>query len=171
MFNQYAQLNTNQAMQKQRTAGAGVRIAPANPLAVLFDHMEKANTLIIMGEQLDLMNSVFKDTDLKKKIEAVWGTETAKEFMLQITSNLFSGQQSSISEAESFIGKIENNVIKSQIFFKPQVGLKQVMSFMNYGVGDEFVPAEDWWKKFAEQTFSPQEWKNNIKYMIINCAN
>lgn len=166
MFNQYAQLNTNQAMQKQRTAGAGVRIAPANPLAVLFDHMEKANTLIIMGEQLDLMNSVFKDTDLKKKIEAVWGTETAKEFMLQITSNLFSGQQSSISEAESFIGKIENNVIKSQIFFKPQVGLKQVMSFMNYGVGDEFVPAEDWWKKFAEQTFSPQEWKNNIKYMM-----
>lgn len=166
MFNQYAQLNTNQKFQKQRTAGAGVRIAPANPLAVLFDHIEKSNTLIIMGEQLDLMNSVFKDADLSRKIKAVWGDETAKEFMQQVTSNLYGGQMSSISEAESFIGSISNNVIKSQIFLKPQVGLKQVISFMNYGVGDDYVTPKEWMKKFAAQTFTPQEWKNNIKYMM-----
>lgn len=166
MFNQYSQLNTNQRMQKQRTAGPGVRIAPANPVAVLFDHIEKANTLIIMGEQLDIMNSVFKDSDLQKKIKTVWGDDTAKEFMQLVTANLYSGQQSTISEAESFIGKIENNVIKAQIFLKPQVGLKQVMSFMNYGVGDEYVSAGEWWKKFAQQTFTPTEWKNNINYMM-----
>lgn len=166
MFNQYAQLNTNQKFQKQRTAGAGVRIAPANPLAVLFDHIEKSNTLIIMGEQLDLMNSVFKDADLSRKIKAVWGDETAKEFMQQITSNLYGGQMSTISEAESFIGSISNNVIKSQIFLKPQVGLKQVISFMNYGVGDDYVTPAEWMKKFAAQAFTPQEWKNNIKYMM-----
>ncbi len=166
MFNQYSQLNTNQRMQKQRTAGPGIRIAPANPVAVLFDHIEKANTLIIMGEQLDIMNSVFKDSDLQKKIKTVWGDDTAKEFMQLVTANLYSGQQSTISEAESFIGKIENNVIKAQIFFKPQVGLKNVMSFMNYGVGDEYVSASEWWKKFAQQTFTPKEWKNNIKYMM-----
>ena len=166
MFNQYSQLNTNQRMQKQRTAGPGIRIAPANPVAVLFDHIEKANTLIIMGEQLDIMNSVFKDSDLQKKIKTVWGDDTAKEFMQLVTSNLYSGQQSTISEAESFIGKIENNVIKAQIFFKPQVGLKNVMSFMNYGVGDEYVSAGEWWKKFVQQTFTPKEWKNNIKYMM-----
>lgn len=166
MFNQYAQLNTNQKFQKQRTAGAGVRIAPANPLAVLFDHIEKSNTLIIMGEQLDLMNSVFKDADLSRKIKTVWGDETAKEFMQQITSNLYGGQMSTISEAESFIGSISNNVIKSQIFLKPQVGLKQVISFMNYGVGDDYVTPAEWMKKFAAQAFTPQEWKNNIKYMM-----
>ena len=166
LFNDYVQFNTKQKFQKQRTAGPGIRIAPANPVAVLFDHIEKSNTLIVMGEQLDLMNKVFKDTNLIKKVKLVFGEEVAKEFMQQITSNLYSGQVSTISEAESFIASVENNVIKSQIFLKPQVGLKQVMSFMNYGVGDEFVSATDWWKKFGQQTFTPKEWKNNIKYMM-----
>lgn len=166
MFNQYASLNTNQKFQKQRTAGPGIRIAPANPIAVLFEHIEKSNTLIIMGEQLDLMNSVFKDGDLTRKIKAIWGDETANEFMQLVTSNLYSGQMSAISEAESFIGSISNNVIKSQIFLKPQVGLKQMLSFMNYGIGDDYVTSKEWLKKFAAQTFTPFEWKNNIKYML-----
>lgn len=166
LFNDYVQFNANQKFQKQRTAGPGVRIAPANPLAVLFDHMEKANTLIIMGEKLDLMNRVFKDSDLQRKLKAVWGDETTSEFMEHVTGNLYSGQQSVISEAESVIGGIMDNVIKAQIFFKPQVGLKQLLSFMNYGVGDDYVTPSEWFKAFAKQTFTPSEWKKNINYML-----
>lgn len=166
LFNDYVQQKSNASFQKTRTAGPGIRISPANALAVLFDHIEKSNTLIVMGRQLDLMNRVFKENNLKKKIEAVWGIDTAKEFMLQVTANLYGGQISTISEAEAFIGRIENNVIKAQIFAKPQVGLKQIISFMNYGVGDEFVSAKEWAKEFGKQTFTPKEWKKNIEYMM-----
>ena len=166
LFNDYVQYSGVISAQKQRTAGLGSRIAPANALAVLFNHIEKANTLIIMGKQLDLMNSVFKEQNLKKKIEAVWGIETTKEFYNHIAGNLYSGQASILSEAESLIGTIENNVIKAQIFAKAQVGLKQIISFMNYGTGDEYVSTSEWSKAFAKQTFSPKEWKKNIDYML-----
>lgn len=168
LFNDYVQQMAKPSLQKMRTAGPGVRIAPANALAVLFDHIEKSNTLIVMGRQLDLMNRVFKDSNLKRKIETVWGVDTAKEFMLQVTANLYGGQVSTISDAESLIGRIENNVIKSQIFLKPQVGLKQLISFMNYGVGDDYVSSAEWAKELAKQAFTPKEWKNNIKFMMEN---
>lgn len=166
LFSDYANYSGVLSAQKQRTANAGARIAPANALAVLFQHMEKANTLIVMGEQLDLMNRVFKDQSLKKKVEIVWGIDTAKEFYNQIAGNLYSGQASMLSDAENLIGRIENNVIKAQIFAKAQVGLKQIISFLNYGTGDEFVSTAEWNATFWKQSFTPKEWKNNIDYMM-----
>ena len=166
LFSDYANYSGVLSAQKQRTANAGARIAPANALAVLFQHMEKANTLIVMGEQLDLMNRVFKDQSLKKKVEIVWGIDTAKEFYNQIAGNLYSGQASMLSDAENLIGRIENNVIKAQIFAKAQVGLKQIISFLNYGTGDEYVSTAEWNAAFWKQSFTPKEWKNNIDYMM-----
>lgn len=166
LFSDYANYSGVLSAQKQRTANAGARIAPANALAVLFQHMEKANTLIVMGEQLDLMNRVFKDQSLKKKVEIVWGIDTAKEFYNQIAGNLYSGQASMLSDAENLIGRIENNVIKAQIFAKAQVGLKQIISFLNYGTGDEYVSTAEWNAAFWKQSFTPKEWKNNINYMM-----
>ena len=166
LFNDYVQYSGKISAQKQRTAGLGSRIAPANALAVLFDHIEKANTLITMGEQLDLMNRVFKEPNLKKKIEAVWGIDTTNEFYNHIAGNLYSGQQSIISDAEKHIGRLSSNVIKAQIFAKAQVGLKQVISFLNYGTGDEFVSSSEWGAAFWKQSFTPKEWKKNIEYMM-----
>ena len=166
LFNDYVQYSGKISAQKQRTAGLGSRIAPANALAVLFDHIEKANTLITMGEQLDLMNRVFKDPNLKKKIEAVWGIDTTNEFYNHIAGNLYSGQQSIISDAEKHIGRLSSNVIKAQIFAKAQVGLKQIISFLNYGTGDEFVSSSEWGAAFWKQSFTPKEWKKNIEYMM-----
>lgn len=166
LFNDYVNYSGVISAQKQRTAYKGARIAPANPVAVLFDHIEKANTLIIMGEQLDLMNRIFKEQNLKKKIEAVWGIDTAREFYNQIAGNLYSGQASMISEAERNIGTISNNVIKAQIFAKAQVGLKQIISFMNYGTGDEYVSTKEWTEEFLKQSANIKEWKKSVDYMM-----
>lgn len=166
LFSDYVNYSGVISAQKQRTAYKGARIAPANPVAVLFDHIEKANTLIIMGEQLDLMNRVFKEQNLKKKIEAVWGIDTAREFYNQIAGNLYSGQASMISEAEREIGRWENNVIKAQIFAKAQVGLKQIISFMNYGTGDEYVSTKEWTEEFLKQSLNVKEWKKSVDYMM-----
>lgn len=165
-FNDYTQSMSNQRFQKQRTAGAGSRIKPANALEVLFTHIEQANTILIMGKQLDLMNRVFSNPDLKEKIRVVWGDRVQQDFYNQIAGNLFGGQTSALSNAEKDCASIMNNVIKSQIFAKPQVGVKQLMSFMNYGVGDEYVSAGEWWLEFAKQTLTPTQWKKNVEYMM-----
>ena len=165
-FNDYTQSMSNQRFQKQRTAGAGSRIKPANALEVLFTHIEQANTILIMIKQLDIMNRVFSNPDLKEKIRVVWGDRVQQDFYNQIAGNLFGGQTSALSNAEKDCASIINNVIKSQIFAKPQVGVKQLMSFMNYGVGDEYVSAGEWWLEFAKQTLTPTQWKKNVEYMM-----
>lgn len=95
-FNDYTQSMSNQRFQKQRTAGAGSRIKPANALEVLFTHIEQANTILIMGKQLDLMNRVFSNPDLKEKIRVVWGDRVQQDFYNQIAGNLFGGQTSAL---------------------------------------------------------------------------
>lgn len=167
-YSDYVQQVSNPKFQKQRTAGPGIRITPANPLEVLFDHMEKANTLVIMGKQLDLMNRVFNDVDLKKKVANIWGEKVQSDFYNQLAGNLFGGQASAISHAEKDCREWMNNIVKSQIFAKPQVGLKQTLAFMNYGVGDKYVSSAEWFAAFAKQTFTPLEWKKNIDYMMSN---
>ena len=165
-FNDYTQSMSNQKFQKQRTAGKGSRIKPANALEVLFTHIEQANTIIIMGKQLDLMNRVFSNIDLKNAIEATWGKNVTNDFYHQIANNLFGGQTSTLTTADGWVNTVCNNVIKSQIFWKPQVGVKQVLSFMNYGVGDEYVSATEWWTEFGKQSLTPQNWKKNVEYMM-----
>ena len=119
-----------------------------------------------MIKQLDIMNRVFSNPDLKEKIRVVWGDRVQQDFYNQIAGNLFGGQTSALSNAEKDCASIINNVIKSQIFAKPQVGVKQLTSFMNYGVGDEYVSAGEWWLEFAKQTLTPTQWKKNVEYMM-----
>ena len=168
MFNDYTQFSGNGKFQKQRTAGAGTRIAPANALAVLFDHIEKANTVVIMGEHLDLINKVFRNPDLKRELTNLWGDKVAEEFYGQLAGNLFTGQSSLQSMTEKWYGKLVNNLIKTALFFKPQIGIKQLISFMNYGKGDEYVTAKEWAEAFVKQTFTPSQWKKNIDFMMSN---
>lgn len=168
VFNDYVSYNAKDSSQKHRTAYIGTRIKPANAVAVLFQHIEKANTIIVMGEQLDLMNKVFNNSNLKKKIENHFGQDITQAFYQHVTANLYSGQKAIRSLQEEFFAKLANNVIKTQIFAKPQVGLKQVLSFMNYGKGDEYVSAGEWLKEFTKQTLTPTQWKKNVEFMLEN---
>jgi hypothetical protein len=86
--------------------------------------------------------------------------------MVQVGSNLYTGQSDALSTAESFFGKLMNNVIKSQIFLKPQIGLKQLISFMNYGVGDDYVTSAEWFKQYAKTTLNPANLKEAIDFMM-----
>ncbi len=168
VFNDYVSYNAKDSSQKHRTAYIGTRIKPANAVAGLFQHIEKANTIIVMGEQLDLMNKVFNNSNLKKKIENHFGQDITQAFYQHVTANLYSGQKAIRSLQEEFFAKLANNVIKTQIFAKPQVGLKQVLSFMNYGKGDEYVSAGEWLKEFTKQTLTPTQWKKNVEFMLEN---
>lgn len=168
MFNDYVNQSSTGKFQKQRTAGAGTRIATANALAVLFDHIEKANTVIIMGEHMDEVNRVFTNPDLKRLIENTWGDDVTREFYGQLAGNLFTAQTLTKSLQEKWYGSIISNLIKANIFFKPQIGFKQLISFMNYGKGDEYVSAAEWWAKFMKQTLTPSQWKKNIEFMMEN---
>jgi len=168
MFNDYVNQSSTGKFQKQRTAGPGIRIASANALAVLFDHIEKANTVIIMGEHMDEVNRVFTNPDLKRLIENTWGDDVTREFYGQLAGNLFTAQTLTKSLQEKWYGSIVSNLIKANIFFKPQIGFKQLISFMNYGKGDEYVSAAEWWSKFMKQTLTPSQWKKNIEFMMEN---
>ena len=168
VFNDYVSLNSKDSSQKHRTAYIGTRIKPANAVAVLFQHIEKANTIIVMGEQLDLMNRVFNNSNLKHKIENQFGQDITQAFYQHVTANLYGGQTALRSLQEQFFAKLANNVIKTQIFAKPQVGLKQLLSFMNYGKGDEYVSASEWLKEFTKQALTPAQWKKNIEFMLEN---
>ena len=168
MFNDYVAQTSNGKFQKQRTAGPGIRIKSANALAVLFDHIEKANTVITMGEHLDDINAVFSNPDLKKLMENIWGEDITKEFYGQLTGNLFTGQTLTKSLQEKWYGSVISNLIKTNLFLKPQIGIKQLISFMNYGKGDEYVSPEEWWSKFTKQALTPSEWKKNIDFMMEN---
>ena len=168
MFNDYVAQTSNGKFQKQRTAGPGIRIKSANALAVLFDHIEKANTVITMGEHLDDINAVFSNPDLKKLMENIWGEDITKEFYGQLTGNLFTGQTLTKSLQEKWYGSVIGNLIKTNLFLKPQIGIKQLISFMNYGKGDEYVSPEEWWSRFIKQTLTPSEWKKNIDFMMEN---
>ncbi len=168
MFNDYVNQSSTGKFQKQRTAGPGIRIASANALAVLFDHIEKANTVIIMGEHMDEVNRVFTNPDLKRLIENTWGDDVTREFYGQLAGNLFTAQTLTKSLQEKWYGSIISNLIKANIFFKPQIGFKQLISFMNYGKGDDYVSAAEWWSKFMKQTLTPAQWKKNIEFMMEN---
>ena len=166
IFNDFAQSTSSGSMQKQRIAGPGSRIKPANALAVLYDHMETANTITIMGEQLDLMNRVLLNKDLIKKVGAVFGSTVALQYQSAVTSMLYKSQSCVKSLSEDFFSSAVNNSVKAAMFAKPTLALKQVISFMNYGKGDEYVTAAEWVKEFSKQTLTPAKWKANIDYMM-----
>lgn len=155
LFNQYTEKSTNPKFVKMRSAGPSIRIAPANPVNVLFNHIQKANTIIIMGEQLDLMNKVFRDNDLKTKIKAVFGDKAYTEFMQHVTANLYDGQTITLSNAEGIISKLMSNVIATPMFIKPQIGIKQVLGLINYGLGNEHVGSIEWLKAFIKTMKHP----------------
>lgn len=163
LFNQYTEKSTNPKFVKMRSAGPSIRIAPANPINVLFNHIQKANTIIIMGDKLDLMNKVFRDNDLGQKIKSVFGENVYKEFMQHITENLYNGQAKTLSNAEGIISKLMSNIIGVPMFIKPQVGLKQIMGLINYGVGDEHVGTIEWMKAFTKVIKNP---KSAIDFMM-----
>lgn len=156
LFNQYTQKSTNPGFVKIRSAGPSVRIAPANPVNVLFNHIQKANTIIIMGEKLDLINKVFRDNDLKQKIKSVYGDVAYREFMQHVTENLYNGQTKTLSQAEGIISKLMSNIIVSPMLIKPQIGIKQVMGLINYGIGDEYVGTIEWMKAFGDVIKHPK---------------
>lgn len=166
IFNDFAQSTSSGSMQKQRIAGPGSRIKPANALAVLYDHMETANTITIMGEQLDLMNRVLLNKDLIKKVDAVFGSTVALQYQSAVTSMLYKSQSCVKSLSEDFFSSAVNNSVKAAMFAKPTLALKQVISFMNYGKGDEYVTAAEWVKEFSKQALTPAKWKANIDYMM-----
>lgn len=155
LFNQYTEKSTNPKFVKMRSAGPSIRIAPANPVNVLFNHIQKANTIIIMGDQLDLMNKVFRDNDLKTKIKAVFGDKAYTEFMQHVTANLYDGQTTTLSNAEGIISKLMSNVIATPMFIKPQIGIKQVLGLINYGLGNEHVGSIEWLKAFIKTMKHP----------------
>ncbi len=155
LFNQYTEKSTNPKFVKMRSAGPSIRIAPANPVNVLFNHIQKANTIIIMGDQLDLMNKVFRDNDLKTKIKAVFGDKAYTEFMQHVTANLYDGQTITLSNAEGIISKLMSNVIATPMFIKPQIGIKQVLGLINYGLGNEHVGSIEWLKAFIKTMKHP----------------
>lgn len=157
LFNQYTEKSTNPKFVKMRSAGPSIRIAPANPVNVLFNHIQKANTIIIMGDQLDLMNKVFRDNDLKTKIKAVFGDKAYTEFMQHVTANLYDGQTTTLSNAEGIISKLMSNVIATPMFIKPQIGIKQVLGLINYGLGNEHVGSIEWLKAFIKTMKHPVE--------------
>ncbi|MBQ8635349.1 hypothetical protein IJ425_04260 [bacterium] len=157
LFNQYSEKSINPSFEKLRTAGPSVRIAPSNPFDVLFSYMQKANTIIVMGEDLDLINKVFRDNDLADKIKTVHGQKVYKEFMQQVTENLYSGQTKVQSEAEGIISFLMNNVVLTPMMIKPQIAAKQVMGLINYGVGDEYVTSAEWFEEFKKCTKKPKE--------------
>lgn len=163
LFNQYSEKSINPAFEKLRTAGPSVRIAAANPINVLFSYMQKANTIIVMGEQLDLINKVFRDNDLADKIKAIHGEKAYKEFLQHVTENLYNGQTKMQSEAEGMIAKLMSNVVLTPMMVKPQIGIKQIMGVMNYGVGDENVNTQEWFEEFLKCLAHP---KKTIKFMM-----
>lgn len=166
IFNSFSQSASSGRMQKGRTAGPGSRIKPANALAVLYDHMDTANTISIMGEHLDTMSKVLLNKDLLKKIDAVFGNTVAKQYQSAITSMTYKSQSCTKSLTEDFFSNAVNNSVKAAMFAKPTLAIKQVISFMNYGKGDEYVSASEWAKEFSKQTLTPAKWKANIDYMM-----
>ena len=163
LFNQYTEKSTNPGFVKIRSAGPSVRITPANPVNVLFNHIQKANTIIFMGEKLDLINKVFRDNDLKQKIKSVYGDLVYREFMQHVTENLYNGQTNTLSQAEGILSKLMSNIIASPMLIKPQIGIKQIMGLINYGVGDEYVGTIEWMKAFGDVIKHP---KAAINFMM-----
>lgn len=155
LYNQYTEKSTNPTFEKIRSAGPSIRITPANPVNVLFNHIQKANTIIIMGEQLDLMNKVFRDNDLRVKIQSVFGDKVYTEFMQHVTANLYDGQVTTLSNAEGIISRLMSNIIAAPMFIKPQIGIKQVLGLINYGLGNEYVGQKEWLKAFIKTMKHP----------------
>lgn len=166
IFNSFSSSASSGKMQKGRTAGPGSRIKPANALAVLYDHMETANTISIMGESLDTMSKVLLNKDLLKKIDTVFGDRVATQYKAAITDMTYKGQSCTKSLTEDFFSNAVNNSVKAAMFAKPTLAVKQVISFMNYGKGDDYVTAAEWMKEFTKQALTPSQWKKNIDYMM-----
>ena len=158
-------LNASIAMSKTpsftkfRTDSNMVQMKPANPLSILFNHLEKAADYKFKSEKINEIRRVFKSPILRPELERVLTTDGYQQFLRMIDQ--FSVDQQKASYDIDKLGDwLTNNYVRGAIALKPSIAIKQLVSAMNYA---ENMPSMKWTEGFIKALLHPKE---TVEFML-----
>ena len=136
-----------------------VQMKPANPLNILFNHLEKAADYKFKSEKINEIRRVFKSPILRPELERVLTADGYQQFLRMIDQ--FSVDQQKASYDIDKLGDwLTNNYVRGAIALKPSIAIKQLVSAMNYA---ENMPALKWTEGFIKALLHPKE---TVKFML-----
>ena len=152
-------MSKNPSFTKFRTDSKMVQMKPANPLNILFNHLEKAADYKFKSEKINEIRRVFKSPILRPELERVLTTDGYQQFLRMIDQ--FSVDQQKASYDIDKLGDwLTNNYVRGAIALKPSIAIKQLVSAMNYA---ENMPALKWTEGFIKAVLHPKE---TVKFML-----
>lgn len=152
-------MSKNPSFTKFRTDSKMVQMKPANPLNILFNHLEKAADYKFKSEKINEIRRVFKSPILRPELERVLTTDGYQQFQRMIDQ--FSVDQQKASYDIDKLGDwLTNNYVRGAIALKPSIAIKQLVSAMNYA---ENMPALKWTEGFIKAVLHPKE---TVKFML-----
>ena len=162
MFNQYSEQSTSPGFTKSRSNSAKIPVKLTNPLQTLFNHIEKANALILLEDKLTKLNKVFKDRSVAVAISEKYGTEAYESFLKQIADCSYTNRAQRLGALDSVLNKIVNNIIGTTITLKPKITVTQLVSVINFA---DKMPSALWFGGFLQCLLTPRK---TIKFMMQN---
>lgn len=162
MFNQFTEMSSSPGFFKSRVNAKEIALKLNNPVAMLFNHMEKANTLIYCEEKVSKINKILLSRDVAKMIEDKYGKEAYTSFKAVVATCSYTHKTEQLTGIQKFIDNIVNGLIVSTIALKPKITLTQLVSVINYSAN---MPAGEWFKGMAKALANP---KATIDFMMRN---
>lgn len=160
IFNQYSEQSTSPGFTKSRNNSDKIPIKLTNPIQTLFNHIEKANALILLEDKLTKLNKVFKDRNIAVSISEKYGNEAYESFLKQITDCSYTKRAERLSAIDSALNKVVNNIIGTTITLKPKIAVTQLVSVINFA---DKMPATQWFSGFMQCLLTPRK---TIKFMM-----
>ena len=149
----------NPSFIKARASSSKIQMKPENPFSILFRHIERATDYHYKAEKLNRIRRVFKSPVIKPAFIKQFGEDVYNRMLDMIDQ--FSVTKPRINYDMDKLGDwLTNNYVKGAIALKPTVGLKQLVSSVNYA---ENMPSHLWAKGFIEAWMHP---KKTVKFMM-----
>ena len=149
----------NPSFIKARASSSKIQMKPENPFSILFRHIERATDYHYKAEKLNRIRRVFKSPVIKPAFIKQFGEDVYNRMLEMIDQ--FSVTKPRINYDMDKLGDwLTNNYVKGAIALKPTVGLKQLVSSVNYA---ENMPSHLWAKGFVEAWMNP---KKTVKFMM-----
>ena len=159
--------SSNPSFIKERKVCNRIPMKPLAPLEILIPHINKTAKYVVMSEQVNFLNKIFKDTAIKTKMQEIWGSKDGADIYQTLINKLAACTFTNYSRGTNLVAgaldTLSRNYITSSIGFSPKVAIGQLLSVINYA---ENMPVGVWAKGFAETIKHPVE---NFKYMLDNC--
>ena len=159
LFKDFTQKSSSPSAIKNRSTSVYVPMKFANPVAMLYNHIDTMGRFIHMTESVDKINKVFNTSDIKDFIKNKYGEQAQKEFLQQLVNITYKQNATMRTKQMDIVNEMVSHWTSGNIIGKVSTGIKQLFACLNYSTA---MPVDIWTKYFVKALMSP---KQTIDYM------